>query len=60
MVYSKSAKRTQSRSLEPGLRSFETSDGACPDITDLAKREGKAERTIRMMISLAFLDPALV
>ncbi|MGH6847838.1 MAG: recombinase family protein [Methylocella sp.] len=35
-------------------------DGACPDITDLAKREGKTERTIRMMISLAFLDTALV
>ncbi len=35
-------------------------DGACPDITDLAKREGKTERTIRMMNSLAFLDPALV
>ena len=34
--------------------------GSCQNICDLAKREGKTERSIRMMISLAFLDPALV
>jgi hypothetical protein len=49
------------RAIAQGLNWLdELINGACPDITDLAKREGKTERTIRMMISLAFLDPALV
>lgn len=35
-------------------------EGTCPDMSTLAKREGKTERSIRMFLSLAFLDPALV
>jgi site-specific DNA recombinase len=34
--------------------------GTCPDMLALAKREGKTERSIRMFLSLAFLDPTLV
>jgi site-specific DNA recombinase len=33
---------------------------SCPDMLALAKREGKTERSIRMFLSLAFLDPTLV
>ncbi len=35
-------------------------EGTCPDMLALAKREGKTERSIRMFVSLAFLDPTLV
>jgi DNA invertase Pin-like site-specific DNA recombinase len=35
-------------------------EGTCPDMFALAKREGKTERSIRMFVSLAFLDPTLV
>jgi site-specific DNA recombinase len=35
-------------------------EGTCPDMLALAKREGKTERSIRMFLSLAFLDPTLV
>ena len=34
--------------------------GAVPDLAALATREGKSERSVRMTLSLAFLDPALV
>ena len=34
--------------------------GACPDIAALAVRAGKTERPVRMTLSLAFLDPALI
>lgn len=34
--------------------------GAVSDTAALAKREGKTERSIRMALSLAFLDPALI
>ncbi len=35
-------------------------EGTCPDMLALANREGKTERSIRMFLSLAFLDPTLV
>ncbi|HYA79611.1 MAG TPA: recombinase family protein, partial [Methylocystis sp.] len=34
--------------------------GAVPDFACLAAREGKSERSVRMTLSLAFLDPALI
>ena len=34
--------------------------GVIPDIGALAARERKSERSVRMTLSLAFLDPALV
>lgn len=34
--------------------------GAVPDLAALATREGKSERSVRMTLLLAFLDPALV
>ena len=34
--------------------------GAVSDTAALANREGKTERSIRMALSLAFLDPALI
>ncbi|WP_348273250.1 hypothetical protein [Methylocapsa sp. D3K7] len=35
-------------------------EGTCPNMLALAKREGKTERSIRMFLSLDFLDPTLV
>jgi site-specific DNA recombinase len=35
-------------------------EGTCPDMLALAKRERRTERSIRMFLSLAFLDPTLV
>lgn len=34
--------------------------GRCKDLAALAERENKSERSIRMTLSLAFLDPAIV
>ena len=34
--------------------------GAVRDLATLAMREGKSERSVRMTLSLAFLDPALI
>jgi DNA invertase Pin-like site-specific DNA recombinase len=35
-------------------------EGTCPGTLALAQREGRTERSIRMFLSLAFLDPMLV
>lgn len=34
--------------------------GTVADVAELAEREKRTERSVRMMLSLAFLDPALV
>ena len=35
-------------------------DGSGADVADLARRENRTERSVRMILSLAFLDPALI
>jgi DNA invertase Pin-like site-specific DNA recombinase len=35
-------------------------DGTIPDIAELSRRENRTPRSIRMTLSLAFLDPALI
>jgi len=34
--------------------------GTVADVSALARREKRTERSIRMMLSLAFLDPAII
>ena len=35
-------------------------EGRIEDVADIARREDRSERSVRMILSLAFLDPALV